>query len=77
MRAEQFLRRDLDFKKMRARIKRIWLKSVETASKYIFAENRIYGVGDLILVYNSRFIIDRIADRKFTFKWLRPYWILE
>ena len=73
MRAEQFLKRDLNFKKMRAKIKRIRLKSIETTNKYIFAENRIYSVGDLILVYNSRFIIDRITDRKFTFRWLRPY----
>ena len=53
---------------MRARIKRIQLKSVEATNKYISAENRIYGIDNLILVYNSRFIVDRIADRKLAFR---------
>ena len=77
MRAEQFLRQNLDFKEMRARIKRIRLESAEAVSKYTSAENRIYGVGDFILIYNSRFIIDRTINRKFTFRWLGPYRILE
>ena len=68
MRAEQFLKRDLDFEEVRARVKRIRLESVEAASEYISAENRVYSVGDLILVYNSRFIVDRIADRKLIFR---------
>ena len=77
MRAEQLLKRDLDFKEVRARIKRIRLESAEAANKYISAENRVYSVSDFILVYNSRFIIDRTADRKFIFKWLGLYRILE
>ena len=68
MRAEQLLKRDLDFKKMRARIKRIRLEFIETINKYISAENRVYSVSDLILIYNSRFTVDRTANRKLAFK---------
>ena len=77
MRAEQFLKQDLDFKKMRARIKRIRLEFIKAANKYISAKNRIYSVGDFILIYNFRFIIDRTADRKLIFRWLEPYRILK
>ena len=68
MRAEQLLKRDLDLKEVRARVKRIRLESAEAASEYISAEDRVYGVGDLILVYNSRFAVDRTADRKLAFR---------
>ena len=68
MRAEQFLKRKLDFKKIRARVKRIRLESAKIINKYISAENRIYSVSDFILIYNSRFIVDRTADQKFIFK---------
>ena len=68
MRAEQFLKRDLDFEEMRARIKRIRLKFIETANKYASAEDQIYSVGGFILIYNSRFIIDRTANQKLIFR---------
>ena len=77
MRAEQLLRRDLDLEEVRARVKRIRLESAEAASEYASAEDRVYGVGDLVLVYNSRFAVDRTADRKLAFRWLGPYRILE
>ena len=53
---------------MRARVKRIRLEFIEAASKYISAEDRVYSVGDLVLIYNSRFIVDRTADRKLIFR---------
>ena len=62
MRAEQFLKRDLDFKEMRARIKRIRLEFIKIINKYISAEDRIYSVGDFILIYNSRFAVDRAIN---------------
>jgi hypothetical protein len=77
MRAKQMMRRDIDLEEATSRLLRIRLESKEAWDEDNNAEDRMYKVGDMVLVYNSRYEGDYTATRKMAFWWLGPYRISE
>ena len=52
-------------------------QSAADITDYTSAEDRTYVVGDLVLVYNTRFSADGTANRKLAFRWLGPCCVRE
>jgi hypothetical protein len=73
IRAEQLNRRDIDLEEAAARLRRSREEYADYAEDAQRATDRVYGVGDLVLLFNSRYENDYSKSRKLAFWWLGPY----
>ena len=76
-RAIQFAQRDLDLEEAAARLQRKRELAKEYWDEAHSATARNYEVGDVVVVYNSRFDTDYSLKSKLAFWWLGPYKIRE
>ena len=76
-RAIQLAQRDLDLEEAASRLQRKRELAKEYWDEAHSATARDYEVGDIVVVYNSRFESDFSLKRKLAFWWLGPYKIRE